>query len=79
MAAPCVMLNLLGAEGSTGNARYVGLETALDMDGVHLHLYGKSVSKPYRKMGHINVVAPELEAAEQQARKVREVLQVVGN
>ena len=36
---------------------------ALEVNGVRLHLYGKKVAKPGRKMGHLSAVGPTPEAA----------------
>jgi 5-(carboxyamino)imidazole ribonucleotide synthase len=49
------MVNALGAEGYSGIAKYQGLEDILGVDGVHVHLYGKEMTKPFRKMGHITI------------------------
>ncbi len=71
---PAVMVNLLGEEGATGPAVYEGLEAALAMPGVHVHLYGKHTSKPHRKMGHVNIVAETFDVAMRRAEKVRAIL-----
>lgn len=54
LVAPAAMVNLLGARG-TGPAEYRGMEKILAMPGVHVHLYGKSTTRPFRKMGHITI------------------------
>ncbi len=36
---------------------------ALEVPGVRLHLYGKKIAKPGRKMGHLSAVGPTPEAA----------------
>lgn len=56
ITAPSAMVNLLGSEGHTGDAKYEGLQEALKLPGVHVHLYGKLKTKPFRKMGHITIV-----------------------
>jgi 5-(carboxyamino)imidazole ribonucleotide synthase len=38
-------------------------ERALEVHGVRLHLYGKKLAKPGRKMGHLSAVGPTPEAA----------------
>ena len=38
-------------------------ERALDVHGVRLHLYGKKLARPGRKMGHLSAVGPTPEAA----------------
>ncbi len=77
MKAPSVMVNLLGAAGQTGPVHYEGLADCLEIAGVHLHLYGKSTTKPFRKMGHATVVDESLEAAVEKAREVQRKLQIV--
>ncbi len=52
---PSAMVNLLGEEGFTGEALYEGLEEVMAKKGVHVHLYGKKTTKPFRKMGHVTV------------------------
>jgi len=77
MKAPAVMVNLLGAEGHTGPTRYEGLAECMAIEGVHLHLYGKTQTRPFRKMGHATIVDDDLEQAKAKARKVKEVLRIV--
>lgn len=67
---PGAMVNLVGAEGFTGPVIYDGLESLLRMEGVYPHLYGKSTTKPFRKMGHVTIVADK---TEELAKKVEEV------
>ncbi|MDP2891007.1 MAG: 5-(carboxyamino)imidazole ribonucleotide synthase [Bacteroidota bacterium] len=54
---PAVMLNLLGEKGYEGPVRYEGLTESLAIEGVKIHLYGKKITKPNRKMGHVTVVS----------------------
>lgn len=56
------MLNLVGAEGFAGKVIYDGLGEVLKMPQTYIHLYGKTETKPGRKMGHINVIAESREA-----------------
>lgn len=53
---PGIMLNLLGEADYTGPAKYSFMNSLLKIPGVHVHIYGKKLSKPKRKMGHINIV-----------------------
>ncbi|WP_315815596.1 hypothetical protein [Paraflavitalea speifideaquila] len=39
---PAAIVNLLGAEGHTGDAKYDGLQEILQMDNVFVHIYGKN-------------------------------------
>lgn len=74
-----VMINLLGAKGQTGKVKYEGLEDVLKIKGVKPHIYGKAITKPFRKMGHVTVVDDTLEVAKKTALKVKNMLQVVAH
>jgi len=78
LTSPAVMLNLLGEAGSTGPAHYEGWEDCLAMEGVYIHLYGKEISKPFRKMGHITILGETPEAAIEKAMQVKNSLKVSG-
>ena len=73
---PSVMINLLGEEGFTGDARYENLEDVLRLPGAYVHLYGKKKTKPFRKMGHVTVTATTLDEAIALARYVQRTLKV---
>lgn len=64
---PTVMINLLGEEDKKGEAVVLGAEDALSADGVKLHIYGKKMTSPRRKMGHITVTANDIKTAEKNA------------
>lgn len=74
MKIPSVMVNLLGADGFTGEAFYDGFESCLNVEGVNLHLYGKTVTKPFRKMGHATIVDQDLEEAKRKGKFVKDNL-----
>jgi 5-(carboxyamino)imidazole ribonucleotide synthase len=71
---PAVMMNLLGAEGHTGPVQYAGMETALAIPEVYVHLYGKENTSPFRKMGHVTIAANNVEEAITKGKKVKETL-----
>ncbi len=73
---PAVMVNLLGEPGFTGDALYEGIEEVLGIDGVNIHLYGKTTTKPFRKMGHVTIIDKDLKSAMQKAEKVKKILKV---
>ena len=74
---PAVMINLLGEKGYEGAARYEGLEDALAQAGVYVHLYGKAITKPFRKMGHITVVDKDLSLATEKAKALKESIKII--
>ncbi|HCN84623.1 MAG TPA: 5-(carboxyamino)imidazole ribonucleotide synthase, partial [Sphingobacteriaceae bacterium] len=71
-----VMINLLGEKGFEGLAEYEGLKDILKIDGVHVHLYGKKFTKPFRKMGHVTVIDDNREQAIQKANFIKETIKV---
>ena len=71
-----VLLNVLGEKGPSGPVQIDGLEECLSKEGVHIHLYGKAVSKPFRKMGHVTIVDSDLEAAIETSNFVKQNLKV---
>lgn len=74
---PSVMINLLGAPGEVGIARYQGLDSLLSIAGAHPHIYGKVDTKPYRKMGHVTIVNDDLQEAKALGTQIKQTLQVV--
>ncbi|OKS87120.1 5-(carboxyamino)imidazole ribonucleotide synthase [Mucilaginibacter polytrichastri] len=72
-----IMINLLGEPGHEGPAIYQGIEKALKCPGVYIHLYGKALTKPFRKMGHITIVDADRDKAIERARYVQQILKVV--
>jgi len=74
---PSVMLNLLGEPGYSGKVFYQGLEKALSRPGVYLHLYGKTETRPFRKMGHITVTGTTIDDAVAKAMSIRNQVKVI--
>jgi len=72
-----IMVNVLGEAGYEGPAVYKGIEKILKVPGVYVHLYGKALTKPFRKMGHVTIVDADREKAIEKARFVQETLKVV--
>lgn len=73
---PSVMINIHKAAGYEGSVIYEGLTESMAIKGVKIHLYGKKITKPYRKMGHITVMSSTLDCALQEAEKVKNLIKV---
>lgn len=71
------MLNLLGENNYQGIAHYQGLETVLALSGVYVHLYGKEITKPFRKMGHITVLGENEAEINEKIAVVKNALKVI--
>lgn len=73
---PAAMINLLGEDGFSGAAQYEGLETALKIEGVFVHLYGKKLTKPFRKMGHVTLTDEDKESLKLKVETVKKLIKV---
>jgi 5-(carboxyamino)imidazole ribonucleotide synthase len=71
------MLNILGEAGHEGPVHYEGMDTVLALEGVFPFLYGKAITKPFRKMGHVTVLGENKEAIEQKIDTVKASLKVI--
>jgi len=71
------MINLLGEKRFEGKAVYDGLDKALEIEGVYPHIYGKEITKPFRKMGHVTITDTDLEKVKLKAKKVQGLIKVV--
>ena len=69
-----IMVNLVGAEPYHGPVVYENINTVLAMKGVSVHIYGKTETRPFRKMGHVTVVDTDRASAYQKAKTVKESL-----
>ncbi len=72
-----IMVNLVGAEGYTGNVKYKNIETIMNMDGVTPHIYGKKQTRPFRKMGHVTIVHEDINEARKIAEHVKSTIKVI--
>lgn len=73
---PAIMINLIGEKGYSGVPVYEGLEEILKVPGVFVHLYGKHETRPFRKMGHITILAPTQEELRSKASLVQGKLKI---
>jgi 5-(carboxyamino)imidazole ribonucleotide synthase len=74
---PAAIVNLLGAEGHSGEASYEGLNDILKLENVFVHIYGKKQTKPGRKMGHVTILSKEKQELVHQANRIKNTLKVV--
>ena len=74
---PAVMRNILGS-GKEGKSEIIGMEQALAVEGVKVHIYQKTLSRPGRKMGHLTVTADSLGKAIEQALEASQLIEIRG-
>ena len=72
-----IMVNLVGAEGHTGEVVYENIDKILQIDGVTPHIYGKKITKPFRKMGHVTIVDKDIDKARKVAQQVKKIIKVI--
>lgn len=70
------MVNLLGANGYVGTARYNGIDSLCKVNDAHIHLYGKKDTKPNRKMGHITVTGTSIQSVKETAERIKNVITI---
>ncbi|WDT67811.1 5-(carboxyamino)imidazole ribonucleotide synthase [Cloacibacterium sp. TD35] len=71
------MLNLVGEQNYSGKVIYEGLEEVLKLPKTYVHLYGKTETKPGRKMGHINVLANSREELLEKLNHIKTLVRVI--
>ena len=69
-----VMVNILGDR--IGASQATGLDKALSLPGVSVHIYGKHETKLERKMGHITAIADNTKQALLLATKARKYISI---
>ncbi len=67
-----VMKNILGEKN--GNGIPIGIQRALRIPGVSIHIYGKKKSRPQRKMGHITVIGNNTNECLRKANRARKMI-----
>ena len=72
-----IMVNLVGAEGFSGNVLYENIEKILGWNGVTPHIYGKKQTRPFRKMGHVTIVNEDIDEARRIAEAVKNTIRVI--
>ena len=77
LKVPSVMINILGNPNHEGPVKYEGLDDCMAVEGIKLHIYGKQITKPYRKMGHATILDHNIEEAKKKAQFVQQNLKVI--
>ncbi len=74
--SPAIMLNLLGELwlNDQGQAHTPDWAAVLALPGTHLHLYGKLSARAGRKMGHLNITGPTVQAVQTTALQAAQLL-----
>ena len=71
-----VMLNLVGGNSHTGEVKYENLDLVKNQKNVYIHIYGKKITRPNRKMGHVTVICDNFGSAYKKAKEIKEIIKV---
>jgi 5-(carboxyamino)imidazole ribonucleotide synthase len=81
--SPAIMLNILGdvwfnhsEKNGSAESKTPPWDQILALPGAHLHLYGKTVAKKGRKMGHLTLTGATLEAVKEATAKAARILRI---
>ncbi|MDX1719420.1 MAG: 5-(carboxyamino)imidazole ribonucleotide synthase [Salegentibacter mishustinae] len=72
-----IMVNLVGDANHEGEVVYENIEKIMNMPGVTPHIYGKKITRPFRKMGHVTIVNKDLAEARKIAEEVKNSIKVI--
>lgn len=72
-----IMVNLAGEENFEGPVVYENIENIMQLPGVTPHIYGKKITRPFRKMGHVTIVNKNLSEARKIAEQVKNTIRVI--
>ena len=70
------MANLVGETDHHGSIEFIGLNEALKVHQTTLHLYGKSQTRPFRKMGHVTATGKSIFDAKERAKEFKSLLKI---
>ncbi len=73
---PSAIVNLVGENNYSGVPIYEGLHEVLTMDNIFVHTYGKALTKPGRKMGHVTIMSNEPQELLHKANQIKHILKV---
>ncbi|MGB7635427.1 MAG: 5-(carboxyamino)imidazole ribonucleotide synthase [Nitrososphaeraceae archaeon] len=77
LTSPTVMVNILGPKGFEGEYYLDDLHELLSIEGLKLHLYGKRISKPRRKLGHVTITAASISEAINKSKEAKSNLKIM--
>lgn len=76
LRCPAAMINLLGEDGYSGPVLVEGQQEAMAEKGVYIHLYGKKLTKPFRKMGHVTLLDEDVASLKVKANRIKELIKI---
>ncbi len=77
LLSSAAMVNILGPENFDGSYAVKGVDRLLRVSGVKLYIYGKKISRPRRKLGHITATGKSLKDALERVSRARKMISIV--
>jgi 5-(carboxyamino)imidazole ribonucleotide synthase len=77
LVRPTVMKNILGPSNFSGNYRITGLSKLLSIPSTKIHLYGKNLTSPGRKLGHITCTGTTLKEAIKRSSYAKNSIEII--
>ena len=71
-----IMINLVGEESHKGLVKYENIDLIKDQKSVFVHIYGKKMTRPNRKMGHVTVICDNFDEAYIKAKEIKDIIKV---
>jgi 5-(carboxyamino)imidazole ribonucleotide synthase len=71
---PAGMVNIVGERNHSGPVVYEGIGEVLEMNNTFLHIYGKQETRPGRKMGHVSLLAKDINSLAEQCVTIRNII-----
>jgi 5-(carboxyamino)imidazole ribonucleotide synthase len=77
LVRPTVMKNILGPPNFSGNYRVIGLSKLLAIPSTKIHLYGKTITSPGRKLGHITCTGRTLDEVIKRSSDAKNSIEII--
>ena len=71
------MINIVGPEGFEGDYELEGEDKVLQTKGAYLHMYGKKVSRHFRKLGHVTIIDDDIDLLKQKSHEIEKLIKVI--
>lgn len=77
LVKPAATCNIVGPQDVNGAYELANLDKVLSIEGVYIHIYGKTTTSPDRKLGHFTVLADTREEVVNKMKEVKSKLDII--
>lgn len=71
------MMNIVGSPNYEGKAKYEGINALAATENCYIHLYGKEITKPGRKMGHITLIGSSVDTIQKNIEQLKKEVKCI--